>query len=70
MAYKNFGFGNKRRNKRRSNRRAGSKSTELRRLAYKMGQVQRGLENPDSLISASYEAGNTKHERSPRKTLF
>ena len=44
--------------------------TEVEKVAYYMGQVQRGLKNPDSLISDSYKAGSTKKERKPKKTLF
>jgi len=35
-----------------------------------MGQVQRGLNNPDSRISSSYKNGLTPPERKKRKSLF
>jgi len=44
--------------------------SELEKLAYKLGQISRGRENRDSLISASYNAGAAERERRPRKTLF
>lgn len=46
------------------------KYSELEIPAYRMGQVKRGLKNPDSKISASYENGCSVKERKPRKTLF
>ena len=49
-------------------RRSGSNS--LTNLAYKMGLVQRGLKNPDSKISDSYNRGLVKPEKRPQKTLF
>ena len=41
-----------------------SKTERLTRLAYEMGQVQRGLKNPESKITSSYKAG----ENSVKKT--
>lgn len=49
---------------------AARSSQELTRLAYQMGQIERGRNNPDSRISESYERGKTAPERRPRKTLF
>ena len=46
------------------------KAAELRRLAYKMGQVERGLKNPDSQISASFQRGKEKKYTGKRKPLF
>ncbi len=46
------------------------KAAELRRLAYKMGQIERGLKNPDSQISASFERGKERKPSSKRKPLF
>ena len=46
------------------------KYSDVETLAYKFGQIQRGLKNPDSLISASFNNGLKEKERKPRKTLF
>ena len=47
-----------------------STSSELTSLAYKMGQVQRGLQNPDSKISSAYDRGATKPEKRKKQSLF
>lgn len=47
-----------------------STSSELTSLAYKMGQVQRGLQNPDSKISSAYDRGKTKPEKRKKQSLF
>ena len=47
-----------------------STSSELTSLAYKMGQVQRGLQNPDSRISSAYGRGATKPEKRKKQSLF
>ena len=46
------------------------KYSELEKLAYRMGQVKRGLKNPDSKISESFGNGCAVRERKPRKTMF
>lgn len=61
MAKKNY------RNVRRVKR--NNRSSEMRRFAYNMGCVDRGLANPDSQISESYSAGKTAKSRK-RKTLY
>ena len=43
---------------------------DLTTLAYKMGQVNRGLKNPDSLIAESYNRGATKPHKREKKSLF
>lgn len=58
------------RSKSRRITRKTNRSSELTSLAYKMGQVQRGLQNPDSLIKESYDRGNAKLEKRKKKTLF
>ena len=56
------------RNKKARNKKSKlSKSTKLKRLAYDMGQVERGLKNPDSAITASFNSGK---EFKKRKSLF
>lgn len=54
----------------RTSKRKTSKSSELTSFAYKMGQVQRGLQNPDSKISSSFERGKMKPEKRQKQTLF
>ena len=49
---------------------SGSSATELTRLAFKLGQIERGRGNPDSRISDAYNRGKTKPEKRPKKTLF
>lgn len=47
------------------------RSKELKKLAYDMGLVKRGLKNPDSLISSNYNRGlqEPKYDNKKR-TLF
>lgn len=42
----------------------------IKDFAYKLGQVNRGLKNPDSQISASYNSGITEREKREKKPLF
>ncbi len=68
MARRYRDYGNSRNyGSRRSKR--GGRADQLRRLAYNMGQVQKGLNNPDSQISASYDAGLNRQGKQ-RKPLF
>ena len=46
------------------------KRQELRDLAYKMGQVERGRKNGDSILAADFNRGATKPTKKDRKTLF
>ena len=48
-----------------------SKYSDIEKLAYNMGLVQRGLKN-ESLIKDSYNRGldSGKKEKAPKKTLF
>ena len=50
--------------------RSKSKYTEQEKFAYKLGQVMRGLENTQSLISESYNNGKTPKEKKPRRSLY
>lgn len=47
-------------------------TSEVTRFAYNLGRVKAGLANPDSKVSASYDAGkkSTTKPRRKRKTLF
>ncbi|MBQ8357361.1 MAG: hypothetical protein IJX39_06075 [Clostridia bacterium] len=47
-----------------------SKYNDLQRFAYKMGQIERGRKNPDSLITESYNNGKTPREKKQKKSLF
>ena len=62
MANKNK-FNNKR-------KKARKKYTEVERAAFIMGQVERGLKNPDSRITASFQKGNSEPKVRSRKPLF
>lgn len=70
MAKKNY-YSNGSKNRREGNpqQKKTSRASELRKLAYNLGQVQKGLKNPDSQISASYNAGMNKQKKE-KKSLF
>ena len=63
MAKKNYNYNKK--NKKRYSRKA--RSNELKKFAYNMGLVERGLKNPDSVLSACYKRGETVREKSDTK---
>lgn len=44
--------------------------TQVEKTAYLVGQVERGLKNPESRISASYKNGLTPPVYKRKKTLF
>ncbi len=75
MAYRKYSrsnnFTKKKRNFNRKKKRTSfaTHRKDVTSLAFKMGCVQRGLNNPDSQISACYNAGL---ERTPRekKSLY
>ena len=46
------------------------KYTELETFAYRMGQIKRGLKNPDSKISASFNNGCAVKEKKAKKSMF
>ena len=60
------GSGNKKGGKRNNN------AKELKSLAYNLGRINKGLTNPNSQISESYNKGkeNAGKEKKPRKPLF
>ena len=45
-------------------------ASELTRLAYRLGQIERGRSNPDSRITEAYNRGKVKPEKRSRKSLF
>ena len=47
-----------------------SKYTKVEQTAYLMGQVERGLKNPDSRITSAYERGATTPKIRAKKPLF
>ena len=47
-----------------------SKAADLVKLARQMGQVERGLKNPDSKISAAFNSGKQKPAAPKKRTLF
>ena len=73
MAYRNFNakrnYGKRYYPKKNFGRKRTRKYTEVEKLAYRMGQVKKGLQNPDSLVCASYERGLNSQAK-PRKALF
>lgn len=58
-------------NKKKGARKKKSKYSDIEKLAYKVGQIDRGRAK-DSLIKDSYERGlaSGKKEKAPKKTLF
>lgn len=62
MAWKNY----------KSNSKGGKKSkySAQETFAYRYGQVMRGLKNPDSLISESFNNGQKPKDKKPNKTLY
>lgn len=52
------------------NRRKKQKYTPIEKFAYQYGLVSRGLKNPDSLISESFNRGKTEKSKKPKKSIF
>lgn len=65
---KNY-YGSKGNKNYNSRQKRSDRASRLRKLAYDMGQVQKGLKNPDSQITASYNAGINKQKKE-KKSLF
>ena len=51
-------------------RKRRSKFTQVERIAYQMGQVKRGLANPNSRVYASYVNGCNGKSTKHKKPLF
>ena len=51
--------------KKQNNRKRKPRFSELERLAYNLGQIERGKKNPDSKVHESYNNG--LKEKTPRK---
>ena len=60
----------KRNKKRTYNKKA--RTAQIKKFAYNMGLVERGLKNPDSMISSAYNRGKVEREKKAhkKKTLF
>ena len=54
----------------RTKRSRKSKYTKVEQTAYLMGQVERGLKNPDSRISSAFNRGNSVPKPRTKKPLF
>ncbi len=54
----------------KSRRRKKSSYTELERMAYNLGKVKRGLNNPNSRVFESYKNGCTGKTTKNRKPLI
>lgn len=54
----------------KSRRRKKSSYTELERMAYNLGKVKRGLNNPNSRVFESYNNGCTGKTAKNRKPLI
>lgn len=51
-------------------RKKKSRYTQVEKMAYHMGQVKRGLANPDSRVFASYQNGCRGKSTRNKKPLF
>ena len=68
---KRRGWSNQNRGFSRVKRRKKRKYTEVEKAAYMQGLVERGLKNPNSLVSAAYSRGVSEPTpKKPRKSLF
>ncbi len=47
-----------------------SKYTELEKLSFKLGMIQRGLENPDSRVFESFNNGKKGSSKKTKKSLL
>lgn len=54
----------------KTGRKSKSKYTELEKLSYKLGQIERGLKNPDSRVFESYNNGKKGPTKKRRKSLL
>lgn len=59
-----------RKQKKFNSKKKNARAKELTTLAFKMGQVKRGLDNPNSRISSAYNRGKTKPTKKQKKSLF
>ena len=66
MAY----YSRTRRSISKSRRRKKKRFTEVEKIAYHMGQVKRGLANPNSRVYASYVNGCNGKTTKKKKPLF
>ena len=62
MAWKNY--------KSKSKGRKKSKYTKQENFAYIFGQVSRGLKNPDSRITESFNNGQKPKDKKQKKSLY
>lgn len=53
-----------------SSRSRRPKYSELEKLSYKLGQIERGLSNPDSRVFESYNNGKKGPTKKRRKSLL
>ena len=44
--------------------------SEQEKFAFRLGQVNRGLKNPNSLISESFANGQKPKDKKPKKSLY
>lgn len=51
-------------------RKSKSKFSQTEKLAYSMGQIARGLKNPNSKVYESYQNGLTDRKSKSKKTMF
>ena len=47
-----------------------SKYSETEKLAFKMGQIERGIKNPNSKVYESYQNGLKDTKPKTKKTMF
>lgn len=56
--------------KKKTYSRKKKKYTDVEKFAYNLGLVQKGLKNPDSRVTESYQNGLKVQETKKRKSLF
>ena len=54
----------------KSNKKKTSTASQLKKLAYQMGQVNKGLKNPNTQVYESYHRGLSKDSSEKKKPLY
>ena len=54
----------------KKNKKYKSKRSALEKLAWNLGRIERGKNNSDSKVYASYQAGKSEPKKSARKPLI
>ena len=60
----------KKRTTRKNAKKKSSTASQLKKLAYQMGQVNKGLKNPNTQVYESYHRGLSKDLSEKKKPLY